>query len=375
VRAIAFLHIPNSPYAGAALGYRRLVGACAARGDSLDILTPEDFPRLAGLDPRWLPFVLPFVVALSLWRRRREVDVALFHSYTGWVFNFWKRGVPTVTLFHGLEPLFYDELAAETRAQGRRLTRRFRATYGWLMPRLLRLSCRRSNRVICGNRAEERYLLAERWTTPDRLLFITFGVRADAFVDDRVYAPRARRLLMVSQWLDTKGTRYLTEAFIALVRNGADLELWCAGTRRPDADVLSMFPPDIRPRVHNRADVASDALLTLYSEADIFVHPSLSEGCSNAQLEAMAAALPMVVTDTAPAADVLKDGEGGLFVPKRDPAGLAAAIGRLIDDPALRARLGRRAQQVARGLTTASSQPQLLAVLDQLTGRAAKPQA
>ena len=61
----------------------------------------------------------------------------------------------------------------------------------------------------------------------------------------RVYAPVARRLLFISQWLDTKGTRYLAEAFTALVRQGHDLTLVCAGTRQPD-DVVRASPHALR---------------------------------------------------------------------------------------------------------------------------------
>jgi glycosyltransferase involved in cell wall biosynthesis len=373
VRAVAYLHTPNSPYASVALGYGRLSAAVAARGDRLDIVTPECFPWLARQDARLLPFVLPPVVACSLWRQRKRTDVVVFHSYVGWVSNLLKfaHRVPTITSFHGLEPLFFAELDAETRAQGRRLTRRFSFFYGWLVPRLLRWSCRHSDRVACRNRGEADYLIAHGWTTPDRLIVVRPGAPEEMFVRDRTYALRARKYLFVSQWLDTKGTRYLSEAFTALVRSGADVELHCAGTRHLDGEVLGAFPDDVRSRVHNYSELCQNALHELYRECDVFVHPSLSEGFSNAQMEAMAAALPMIVTRTAPASDLLASGATCVFVPKRDAAALEAAMRALIMDRDLRQRLGQSAYGVARAWPAGEGFPQVLNAFDALVGRPA----
>ena len=312
-------------------------------------MAPDAFPLVRRVG-RLYVLVLPFCIAVRLWRRR-DAEVILFHSYCGWVFSLFKRRRKMITSFHGLEPFYYDELRTVERAAGRDLSLRFRVMFGWIMPRLLRLTCRRSDRVICQTREEEQYLLDHGWTTRGKLTRLGSGVSQMFFVEDRAYAPRARRVLLVAQWQERKGVRYLIEAWTTLVRAGLDLELVCAGTRHPDAHVLGAFPEDVRSRVRNIAEIAHDALPAVYRHADIFVHPSVMEGSSQAQVEAMASALPMVVTATAPAIDLLKDGEGFLLVPKRDAASLAQAIRTLIDDPELRARLGRTAQQAARGAT------------------------
>jgi glycosyltransferase involved in cell wall biosynthesis len=69
------------------------------------------------------------------------------------------------------------------------------------------------------------------------------------------------------------------------------------------------------------------------STADIFVLPSRSEGFSNAIVEAMAAALPVVATRVGGNAEAVKDGVTGILVPSEDPATLSAAITRLLSDP------------------------------------------
>ncbi|MFQ4142244.1 glycosyltransferase family 4 protein [Chlorogloeopsis sp. ULAP02] len=81
---------------------------------------------------------------------------------------------------------------------------------------------------------------------------------------------------------------------------------------------------------------------------DIFAMPSRSEGFPLAIVEAMLAGLPVVATRVGSVAEAVTDGETGFLVNKDDVNGLATALRRLQDDPQLRLRLGRRAQEVAK---------------------------
>jgi glycosyltransferase involved in cell wall biosynthesis len=63
---------------------------------------------------------------------------------------------------------------------------------------------------------------------------------------------------------------------------------------------------------------------------DIFVLPSLSEGMSNALLEAMAEGIPVVATRAGGTPEVVRDGESGLLVDPGEPAALAGAIGKMM---------------------------------------------
>jgi len=65
---------------------------------------------------------------------------------------------------------------------------------------------------------------------------------------------------------------------------------------------------------------------------------------SNALLEAMAMGLPCVTTRVGAADEMIAAGESGLLVEPGDHVALMGAIHRLVDDPALRGRLGRRAR-------------------------------
>lgn len=92
-----------------------------------------------------------------------------------------------------------------------------------------------------------------------------------------------------------------------------------------------------------RQDVAQ-----LLRAADAFALPSLDEGMPMILLEAAAAGLPLVATPVGDVPRLVRDGHSGLLVPCGDAAALAAALGRLRDDPELAARLGAAAREEVR---------------------------
>ena len=88
----------------------------------------------------------------------------------------------------------------------------------------------------------------------------------------------------------------------------------------------------------------SDAV-EIVAMLDIFVLSSIREGLSIALLEAMALGRAVVVTGVGGSIDLIRDGISGFLVPPRDGPALAEALGRVIDDPGLKERLGRAAAE------------------------------
>ncbi|MBN1558261.1 MAG: glycosyltransferase [Lentisphaerae bacterium] len=84
--------------------------------------------------------------------------------------------------------------------------------------------------------------------------------------------------------------------------------------------------------------------------ADAFVLSSNWEGAPNALIEAMACGTPVIATRCPYGpGELIADGRTGLLVPPNDPAALAAALRRLIDEPGLRAALGGNARRAVAG--------------------------
>ncbi|MEX2642691.1 MAG: glycosyltransferase [Acetobacterales bacterium] len=94
--------------------------------------------------------------------------------------------------------------------------------------------------------------------------------------------------------------------------------------------------------------VRDDRLLAAaYAAADVVATPSLAENLSNALLEAMACGTPPLAFDAGGTRDAVRHMENGWLSPAGDAGGLAAGLQALLDDPALRRRLGEGARRTA----------------------------
>lgn len=110
----------------------------------------------------------------------------------------------------------------------------------------------------------------------------------------------------------------------------------------------------------DRADVPD-----LLAAMDVFCWLSRGEGMPHVIAEAGAAGLPVIATPDNGALQQIRDGVSGLFVPHEDPGAVAAAMRRLIDDPALRHGLGSALQAHVRATYSATVVvPQWQALID-----------
>ncbi len=121
----------------------------------------------------------------------------------------------------------------------------------------------------------------------------------------------------------------------------------------------------------DRADVPD-----LLAAMDVFCWLSRGEGMPHVIAEAGAAGLPVIATPDNGALQQIRDGVSGLFVPHEDPAAVAAAMRRLIDDPALRHGLGSALQAHVRATYSATVVvPQWQALIDTVLAEQAPAKA
>jgi glycosyltransferase involved in cell wall biosynthesis len=171
-------------------------------------------------------------------------------------------------------------------------------------------------------------------------------------VDSELFAPapataqngRAPRLLFVGNLVANKGVATVLEAFIRLAREHPGLSLTIAGSADEEmAGELRSRAAEagLAERVDLRGFVEHEDLPGLYRSADVFAAPSQYEGgLGLVYLEAMACGLPVIATAAGGSAEAIADGETGLLLERGDLDETAAAIGTLLGDPALRARMG-----------------------------------
>ena len=180
-------------------------------------------------------------------------------------------------------------------------------------------------------------------------------------VDRRRFAPAgggmrpgAPLILSVGRLVEKKGFDDLLEACAVLAGNGKRFRCAIYGDG-PDRGRLE----SLRDRLGLGEAVSFEGarthaeLVPAFQRADIFaLTPRVTEdgdrdGVPNVLLEAMACAKPVVSTPVGGIAEVVRDGVSGLLIGGRDTAAIAAGIGALLDDAALRQRLGAGAAQTA----------------------------
>ncbi|MDR3347349.1 MAG: glycosyltransferase family 4 protein [Helicobacteraceae bacterium] len=152
-------------------------------------------------------------------------------------------------------------------------------------------------------------------------------------------------ILFVGRLIKHKGIFELLEAAANLkARYGESIEFVIVGA----SDRGNLFNADLK-RVNAYGRVASfvgaqDDVWRFYNDADIFVLPSYREGVPRTVLEAMSMSLPVVTTDAIGCRETIEQEESGLFVPIGDSHALEKALERLIDDRALREKMGKAAR-------------------------------
>jgi teichuronic acid biosynthesis glycosyltransferase TuaC len=182
--------------------------------------------------------------------------------------------------------------------------------------------------------------------------------------DDRVFVPRSTAEARAHLGLELEGP-VVSYVGKLVPRKGVDVLVEAMGilARRPSGapTLLAAGIGEMRPALERRAaelgvadrirfvgKVAHDDVAWWMAAGDVFVLPSFSEGLPTVVCEAMNCGRATVATAVDGTPEIVRDGETGLLVPPRDAAALAAALGRVLDEPGLAARMGERALAIGR---------------------------
>jgi glycosyltransferase involved in cell wall biosynthesis len=220
-----------------------------------------------------------------------------------------------------------------------------------------RLVCRFADCVLVNADAVKEWLTTEGYD-PLKIVVIPNGVELSRFNDppkpqqvrrDLGVPENAPIVMVVSRLTPKKGLEQFLEAAEVLSPRFADVRFVIVGYANP----LEKAYEAALKRLADERGLTARVVFTglrqdvpaLLSVATVAVMPSLNEALSNVLLESMAAGAPIVATRVGGTPEAIEDGASGLLVEPGDPAALAAAIGRLLNDPRLAARLGRAARQ------------------------------
>jgi glycosyltransferase involved in cell wall biosynthesis len=352
MRILIAAPVPNQSEGGVANVVYNSAAELRRRGHEVTCLFRQDIiPRPVAI-PRFEAVYFAFHLAKILWRRKDEFDVANIHAPAGFAYGSLRRlsrtsGLPPyVMMLHGIEERRNHAMAREAK-KGRAWYFRWNNRVWqkiYHMP-LYRWAILTADHAVVINWETWTMLQLKYNREIGRVWYIPNAVEPHYFVHREHSDGRALRVLFVGSWLDHKGVYYLREGFEALAKRVSGLRLTIAGCGVNAESVMQWFSPSVRDRLDVLPFVSRKEMPALYSQHDIFAFPSLFEGLPIVLLEAMAAGLPVITTETCGMKDVVEDDYNGLLVKPADGSAFAAAMARLIESPELRARLGRAAQE------------------------------
>ena len=163
---------------------------------------------------------------------------------------------------------------------------------------------------------------------------IALGISYGEFVVSAVGALESR-----------KGHRYLIEAIARFILMASSIKVKCLiagqGSIRGELErTIAKLGCAEEVRLLGRIDDARELLWA----SDAFAMPSVNEGLGVAALEAMASAVPVIVSDVGGLRESVQHDRSGIVVPVARPQAIATALGRLAESARFRSELGAAAR-------------------------------
>jgi len=246
-------------------------------------------------------------------------------------------GIPVVANIH--HPLAVDRRNAVMQERSLRQKIRWIIFYPFFMQDIV---MKRVDRIITGSRHSARSIQQVFDVPPSHIEIIHDGVDTDTFRPLEGVEKVSNGILFVGNSEDrNKGARYLVEA-LHILRNEMDFHLTFVDRPRESLELVPSLVKrwGLQGRTTFTGRVSTEELVRLYNRAEILVSPSVYEGFGLPAAEAMACGVPVVATTAGAFPEVVADGETGWLVAPGDARALAAAIKRLMADPAERERMG-----------------------------------
>ncbi|OLC00716.1 MAG: glycosyl transferase family 1 [Candidatus Rokubacteria bacterium 13_1_40CM_68_15] len=286
---------------------------------------------------RYAPALETLSIDLAMARDPVDADVAHAHTWYADMAGLWIRTlhrIPLIVTLHSMEPL--RPWKADQLGSGYLLS-------SWIE----KTAVQAADRVIAVSAGMREDILRYFQVDPAKVVVIHNGIDPDRFkrTDQKdalvTLGVREPYVLFVGRITDQKGIFDLLAAAPKLPSH-VQVVLCASAPDTPEIEERLRRTVPRHPNVHwiNRM-VPVDQVVQLYSHASVFVCPSVYEPFGLINLEAMACETAVVASAVGGIVEVVEDGKTGILLPPSRPDELAAAIRRLLDDPAQARAMGQ----------------------------------
>lgn len=196
--------------------------------------------------------------------------------------------------------------------------------------------------LVLVNSAFVRDTFVDAGFPSEKIRIVYQGTRKDFFgLRDWNCVPVANQVLFTGGFGFRKGGEYILEAFKMLKnRNVVSCQINVVGSCSQAAPLIARYEADKLP-VTFHGQVPQDDLKEYLAHSDLYLFPSLAEGCASSGMEAMAAGLCVVATKESGLP--ILDGETGFLVPAKDAKAIVDKLEWLFANPAEMQRVGKNA--------------------------------
>jgi glycosyltransferase involved in cell wall biosynthesis len=275
-------------------------------------------------------------------RHLREFDSQIVYSSPGYIYPDvypLRHVVKVPDLQHEFYPEYFTREALEER----------RRLYGEAV--------RRADHVTTGSEFSRQTLIERLGVEPDKITVVPLAAdsvfrpmppaAAEAALREYGLRPGSYMFFPAHTWRHKNHRAAVSALQILRDRRCADLMLVCTGEpREAQAEIEQQIDSSgLKGRVAFLGYCPREVMPALYSGAQCLVFPSLFEGFGIPVVEAMRSGCPVVCSNATSLPEVA--GDAALLVDPNDPEALAAAIGRILDEPGLRASLASRGLEQA----------------------------
>jgi glycosyltransferase involved in cell wall biosynthesis len=328
------------------------------RGHHVEYLFAGDLPTSSYVPSRFQELEFAIQLARLIHRDPTRYSVVNIHAPAGFAYGLLrylspklrKYGPAYVMTLHGLEERRVHSMKREAR-KGKAFHFSFKNRLWhriYHVPRYY-FSIKTADHALCPCREVWTLAQLKYDLDPDQVTYSPSGVEERFFIQREYSTAASTRLLSAGTWLDDqRGIFYIRDALRNLAARLPGLRLTIAGCGSHGETIMNFFDPELRPMIDIMPVVPSDQMPSLFAQYDIFVWPSLMEGISLVVQEAMASGMAVITTESCGMIDSVENDFNGVLIPPADSIALEDAIWRLSQNPELRARLGKAAQETIR---------------------------
>lgn len=218
--------------------------------------------------------------------------------------------------------------------------------------------------IITGSKFTKSEIIERTGISSEKITVIYHGVNHDVFYP-RSEAPAQKYLLAVGSIEPRKNLKNLLEAYTKLDRNIKDrYNLILVGASGWNNSEIMDLIESLKEWVQYSGYVSDEALAHLYSQASLFIYPSLYEGFGIPPLEAMACGVPVVASKASSLPEVC--GDAAYYVDPLDADSITEAIITVLNDENLKNDLVKKGLSRAKEFSWERSAKAHLAVFEEV---------